>query len=327
MTAPVVSVIMPVYNAEKYLEQAVRSILCQTFTDFEFIIIDDGSTDKSPHILERFAREPRINLVKRENRGLVQSLNEGISRARGQWIARMDADDISRPDRFEKQLAWIDKTGAELCGGNVRLFGSGISRILRYCESDEAIKIQLLFNSAFAHPAVMINRRLIQRHPYDSQFAYAEDYELWARLAVEGVRMTNCQSIVLDYRLHHSQLSRQKNKMQLEARNACARRYWASYGIEFPLESLERFQSITEAEGLMSAVMSIPIARDHPAVVASGIWSIAIRSAHLGMKLWNAIHRFGLLPRGVLQGTSLFCLCALQPRPDGPLFEVMAKLR
>ena len=108
MNTPMISVVMPVYNAEKYLDEAIKSILVQTCKDFEFIIINDGSNDKSLEIIEKYnIQDERIVLINRENRGLIASLNEGIEKTKGRYIARMDADDISLPDRFEKQIEFL----------------------------------------------------------------------------------------------------------------------------------------------------------------------------------------------------------------------------
>src|SRR5213082_3006291 len=119
--SPVVSVLMPVYNAQRYLPAAVESILGQTFRDFEFIIIDDGSTDRSGEILRKFAAEdPRIKLISRPNTGYVVALNEALSCASGEFVARMDADDISLPTRFERQVAYLrEHTDCVLVGTNV----------------------------------------------------------------------------------------------------------------------------------------------------------------------------------------------------------------
>lgn len=108
MSQPKVSVVMSVYNREKYIVEAVESILCQTFRDFEFIILDDGSTDNTLAILREYqSNDNRIRLISCEHRGIVDTLNEGIDLACGEWIARMDSDDIARPRRFERQLQWL----------------------------------------------------------------------------------------------------------------------------------------------------------------------------------------------------------------------------
>src|SRR5512135_2066099 len=123
--APAVSVMMPVYNAQRYVAEAIESILAQTFTDFEFLIIDDGSTDGSLPILERYARRhDRIRLISRANTGYLVALNEMLGIARGEFIARMDADDIALPERFERQLCYLaDHPGCVMVGSRVIIIG------------------------------------------------------------------------------------------------------------------------------------------------------------------------------------------------------------
>lgn len=217
--APVISVVLPVYNGEKYIAEAMESILCQTYRDFEFIVIDDGSTDGSLPILRKYRdMDSRIRLISRENRGLVATLNEGIDLARGEWIARMDADDISLLDRFEKQMMWLQKTGADICGGGMKLFGARICRTWCYEQDDDAIKLQLCFNVPFAHPTVVIRTELAQKHPYDRIAKHGEDYDLWTRLALAGARMTNVKETVLHYRVHAQQISRIHTEQQAISR-------------------------------------------------------------------------------------------------------------
>ena len=162
--APLISVVLPVFNAQLYVGEAVRSILAQTFVDFELIIINDGSTDGTLPILQSFIlRDARVRLISRENLGLVATLNEGIQIARGIWIARMDADDIAEPIRFERQLEWLKQTDADICGSWIKYFGTSDRRVLQHPESDEAIKAEMLFGSPFAHSTVMMKTALVSQ--------------------------------------------------------------------------------------------------------------------------------------------------------------------
>lgn len=205
---PLISVVLPVFNAKRYISEAIRSILVQTFSRFEFIIVDDGSTDGTGEILDRFRREDdRIVLVSRENKGLVASLNEGIECARGTWIARMDADDIALPNRFELQLAWIEQTGADICGSWVRFFGAKDKHVLKHPQSDPAIRVGLMFGTMFAHPSILIRTELAKELRYDPRWEKCEDYDLWARAAQLGCRMANVPEVLLLYRQHQNQIS------------------------------------------------------------------------------------------------------------------------
>lgn len=225
--SPLISVAMPVYNCEKYLAEAINSILAQTFTDFELIIIDDGSTDNSLQVLQEFQqKDARIRLVSRENKNVAATLNEIISLARGKWIARMDQDDIALPQRFERQLQWLEQTGADICGSWVRRFGTLDNRIVNLKQSDEAIKMEMLFCSPFAHPTVMVRTIMIKELLYDEIRPEAEDYDLWVRAAVAGWKMANIPEVLLLYRVHPQQVSTKKANRQKQLSEEIRRKYW-----------------------------------------------------------------------------------------------------
>lgn len=184
---PRVSVVMSVYNGERYLRQAIESILAQTFRDFEFIIINDGSTDSTAHILAE-VRDERIVLAHNgANIGLTCSLNCGLALARGEYIARMDADDISHPERFARQIAFLDAHPNYGLVGSwfeiIDLDGQVIGQARMMVDHDE-IMLFLLHDSHFAHSAVMFRRACIDAvGPYDEAAGHVEDYELWLRIS------------------------------------------------------------------------------------------------------------------------------------------------
>jgi glycosyltransferase involved in cell wall biosynthesis len=223
---PAISVILPVYNADNYVAEAVESILAQTFSDYELLLIDDGSTDGSLAILQRYAaRDDRIVLISRENRGLVASLNEGIALARGKWLARMDADDIALPRRFERQIAWLNQTHADICGSWVQTFGAR-SVMWRYPVSHEASEVQLLFDVPVAHPVVMAHRDVFRSLKYDSRFAQVEDYDIWQRAWAAGFKFANIDEALLRYRTHAEQVSVTQAQAQREASQSIRLRHW-----------------------------------------------------------------------------------------------------
>jgi len=218
---PVVSVVMAVHNGEKYLAEAVESILNQTFTDLEFLIIDDGSTDGSAAILSTYARQDgRIRLVPQTNQGLTKSLNTGIQLARGEFVARFDADDISRPQRFERQLRALRLdpslvavgcvveliTDEGLCLGT---HGNPVSH-------DEIRKRLLLGDgSALTHPAVMIRKSALSAvGGYDETFPTVQDLDLFLRLSEVG-RVTNLPDKLLLWRQHESSINRTRTNLWL----------------------------------------------------------------------------------------------------------------
>jgi glycosyltransferase involved in cell wall biosynthesis len=206
--APSVSVLMPVYNSERYVAQAVESILAQTFTDFEFLIVDDGSTDASRTILESYAaRDARIQLVSRPNTGCLVALNEMLGRARGDLIARMDADDVAFPERFERQVAYLyEHPACVLVGSRVLIIdpdGDEIT-VMGNALGHEEIVDALLANQGqmVYHPAVMFRREAVMAlGGYDVRMIEAEDLHLFLRLADVG-EIVNLPEPLLKYREH-----------------------------------------------------------------------------------------------------------------------------
>jgi len=252
---PLVSVVLPVYNGEEYLADAINSILFQTFSDFELILIDDGSTDGSPKILKVFEqRDPRVRVIARENRGLVNTLNDAIDIARGKWVARMDQDDIALPHRLERQLEWLGTTGADISGSWVRRFGSSDKRLVKLRQTDEAIKIEILFCSPFAHPSVMMRTELVKHLRYNRACEQAEDYDLWERAAEAGYKMTNVQEVLLMYRVHSGQISSKAAIAQKQVSLQIQRRYWEHI---FKVKRLDR-QGIDEVLKICDSAESLP---------------------------------------------------------------------
>lgn len=236
-----ISVLMPVYNAERYVGEAVESILKQTFTDFEFIIINDGSTDRSLEILQRYAKQDnRIRLISRENRGLVKTLNEGLSLAKAPLIARMDADDIAYPDRFMLQKQFLDKNPDVVCLGGYFEIIDEAGRALTHLKVPlDDITIQdlaLKGHSAIAHPAAMLRFSAVKQvGGYREAFKAAEDLDLWLRLGEIG-QLANIPYPVLHYRFLSSSVSGQNAALQKQsARNACEEA-WARRKVKYYFE-------------------------------------------------------------------------------------------
>lgn len=224
---PLVSVVLPVYNGEQYLAEAIDSILTQSFTNFELIMIDDGSTDDSPNILKEYEqRDPRVRVIVRENRGLATTLNDSIDVARGKWIARMDQDDIALTHRLACQIAWLEKTGADLCGSWIQYFGAGDRRIWKTFETDAAIKMDMLFKCPIAHPTVIMEAEKIKKLRYESNWNKAEDYDLWVRASIAGWTMTNVQEVLLLYRRHPEQITTKNDSKQRYLTTLVQNRYW-----------------------------------------------------------------------------------------------------
>lgn len=217
MATPRVSVLMPVFNTAFYLKEAVESILAQTFTDFEFLIIDDASTDGSIDIIESFD-DPRIKLIRKpRNTGLTNSINMGLDLARGEYIARMDSDDISLPDRFAKQVALMDaRPEVGVCGTWVAFIGSQTG-IERKETEPKAIKNNLFRTNQFCHPAVFIRAATLRENGirFVPALEPAEDYAFWISVS-RVAQLVNLPEVLLQYRIHPHQVSRVWSKEQSE---------------------------------------------------------------------------------------------------------------
>lgn len=207
---------MPVYNASAYLQKAVESIVYQTFTNWELILINDGSTDKSGEICKRFD-DRRIRYIEHdENKKLIATLNEGIDLCKGQYIARMDADDVAMPDRLAKQVAFLDKHSDYILVGSNALVIDKNDKVVGQVinpESDELLQVSLLFTSPFVHPSIMIRTDVLQQNKYSTDFIHSEDMELWMRIAKQG-KLANLRDKLLKYRLHDVNVSVQYNQQQ-----------------------------------------------------------------------------------------------------------------
>ncbi|HSV12863.1 MAG TPA: glycosyltransferase [Tepidisphaeraceae bacterium] len=215
--SPAVSVLMPVYNAQRYIASAVQSILGQTFTDFELIIVDDGSTDRSREILRGFAaRDPRVKLISRPNTGYVVALNEALATATGEFIARMDADDMSLPYRFERQVEYLRAhPDCVLVGTHVVTMdsdGSLIGVMPDIAFGHQRIDDALLRRGwPIVHPAVMMRARALREiGGYKVEYCPNEDHDLFLRLAEFG-QIENLPEVLIHYRKHAASVSAMNN--------------------------------------------------------------------------------------------------------------------
>jgi glycosyltransferase involved in cell wall biosynthesis len=206
-TEPTVSVLMPVRNAQRYLKEAVESVLGQTYEDFEFLIIDDGSTDRSLRILKRYAaRQPRIRLTSRPNKGIAATLNELIDQARGEFIARMDADDVSLPERFQHQADYLRAhPECVLVGCRVWHCDAEGDPLHEYPtlgdhEAIDAFHFQMR-GPALMHPSIMMRRDAVLAVGKYRDFAMSEEVDLYLRLAEHG-QLVRLPQFLINYRIH-----------------------------------------------------------------------------------------------------------------------------
>ena len=233
---PLISVLLPVYNAELFLKEAIDSVLDQTYANFELIIINDGSVDGSENIIFSFD-DKRIRYVKNdENLGITKTLNKGISLAQGKYIARMDADDICLPCRLMKQFLFLEQhQDIGLCGTWIDTINerNEITGKVINQTKPEFIKIHLLFSTPIAHPSVFARAELLKENLYDDVL-FAEDYDLWCRLSTKS-KLANIPEFLLYYRWHNSNISQEKVELQQANKSRITKNELASLNI-YPTE-------------------------------------------------------------------------------------------
>lgn len=243
---PKISVIMPVYNNALYLQEAVNSILLQTLTDLELIIIDDGSTDGSAGIIHEI-RDTRVRKIfHSENMGIVTSLNQGLDLARGQYIARMDSDDIAALNRLEVQAYFMDQNRSiDVCGTGYTTNYLGPVKLNPM--NHEEIKVWLLFYCCILHPSVMMRRSSVNRLHirYDHNYPHAEDYELWNRLST-CAQLANIPHNLMYYRLHGGQVSNTHRAIQDDSARRIRLRQLSGLGIQLSDEEYAQLVKLAE---------------------------------------------------------------------------------
>lgn len=211
-----VSVVLPVYNSEDYISQALESILDQTYSNLEILIINDGSNDETLSLLKGYT-DKRIRIINNErNKGLIFSLNRGLCEVQGEYIARMDADDISLPTRIKEQVTFLElNPHIGVCGTWMESFGKVNSFHQLPVENDD-IKLRMLFKCSFFHPTVMIRNSLLKINgvKYKENYKHAEDYKLWTDL-YDKTGFYNLPKVLLKYRTHNENVSVKNKKEQI----------------------------------------------------------------------------------------------------------------
>lgn len=197
------TVLLPVFNGAQYITEAVESILKQTYTNFELLVINDGSTDNTQAILEGLAaRDARVRVVSRENRGLIASLNQGLALSNTDLVVRMDADDVALPNRLERQALFMaEHPDVAVCGAGLVFYETGEEKYLP--EKHDALRALALFNTPVFHPTVIMRKSsVLAVGGYSSNAPCAEDYDLWERMLHAGSRFANLSEVLLRYRVH-----------------------------------------------------------------------------------------------------------------------------
>lgn len=228
-----ISVILPAYNAQNTIGETIQSIITQTYRDWELIVINDGSTDDTKGVVMSFNDE-RIKYIENdENKKLIYTLNRGIELATGEYIARMDADDICHPNRFEKQVEYMEShPDVIVCGTQISYFGSKSTNYqkLSFPTDDKHLKRMLSLSTCFAHPTVMIRKSALIESGcrYDHNYKNAEDYSLWIDLMNYG-KFGNLPDYLLYYRVSDTQVSQPSNPITQASVIRCRRKYVEQY--------------------------------------------------------------------------------------------------
>lgn len=215
MNVPTISVLLPVYNAERFLSEAIDSILQQTFTDFELLLLNDGSTDRSEDIINAYA-DPRIVYIRNEiNKGIIYTLNKGLDLSKGKYIARMDSDDISKPERFQKQVLFLESVNADVVACTVEMIDAAGRHLPPWKDdlthtSFQSIKAFLPKNNCIAHPSILGKATILKTYQYSKDQKEAEDYDLWLRLVADGKEVTKLNEPLLQYRFLEASLTRKE---------------------------------------------------------------------------------------------------------------------
>lgn len=244
--APLISVVMPVWNGSKHLREAIDSILAQTEGNFEFLIIDDGSTDDTISIIESYCDE-RITLIRQEHEGIVVALNRGVAEAKAGLIARMDADDIAYPSRFRQQLELLRKNpSAVLCHTQIRIIGEEryVTRAGRFVRGESLTLLRMCHQCPIVHPTVMFRKAaFLASGGYLPEERHAEDFGLWGRMIRQG-GVVGISRPLLCFRVHQGSISKLKAEDQM------------ALSVRIALSHCRQFMSLSEPEALraMSAL-------------------------------------------------------------------------
>ena len=216
---PLLTVFTPTYNLELYIEETIKSVLNQTFTDFEYLIVDDASTDNTIQIIKSI-NDPRIRLIKNKtNQGIAYNRNLAIKEAKGKYLAMIDGDDLALPTRLEKQITFLEKnTNYGILGTgvvNIDKDGRELNKAVKYSIPDEEIPARMLFNNYIATSSVMIRKSYIKDIKFKKDFIVAEDYEVWIRL-IRRCKIGHIREPLTKYRIHDDSISVKKNQLMID---------------------------------------------------------------------------------------------------------------
>jgi glycosyltransferase involved in cell wall biosynthesis len=248
---PFITVFMPVYNAGKYLNEAIISILNQTYENFEFLIVNDGSTDDSLNTIKSF-NDKRIRLIENEsNKGLIASLNIGLTESRGEYIVRMDQDDISLSHRIETQIKFLlENPEYGLLGSWFEDFGEDIpNKLVKYSTDDNVIRIKHLYQTHISHPTAVIKREVILKHnlQFDPARVHGEDYDLWVRMS-QFCKLSNYPEMLVLKRDHPRSITNKYSQLMSDTCSNVKQYQFQKMGIELNRTQLDLYTRFADPE-------------------------------------------------------------------------------
>jgi glycosyltransferase involved in cell wall biosynthesis len=231
---PTLSVLLPVFNGATYVESTIESVLSQSYSDFELLVLDDGSQDATPQILERCARrDPRLRIFRHENHGVGYTLQRGLSECGGRYVALIGADDLALPGRFEKQVSFLETNPDYVfVGGYLQIIDTGgrVIGLRRYPATDRNLRRTMLLYNPFGAPAAMFRREdALAAGGFTSRFWTCEDYDFFLRLAKRG-KVANLTEALVSYRLHSNAVKATQTLRQLRDTLATKRAAYTEYG-------------------------------------------------------------------------------------------------
>ena len=285
MTTPRISILMPVYNVAPYLREAMDSILVQTFQDFELIVLDDCSPDNSAEILDTYTDERIVRYRGEKNMGLSNVLNVGMQLARGEYIARMDSDDLSTPERLAVQVAYLDAhPEIDLCSCGMELFGAKQEVWVRE-NNPEDVQLTALFYSPILHASSVWRRASFERAGlrFQQEMVPAEDYDMWTRAMAAGLQLVNIPQVMYKYRIHPSQVTMQTDRTARKDKEVKAKYLTAIFGAELA-ENIDLLPAYSK-EDLLRVKQSVV------SIVEANKKRVFFEQARLEKRLWNYYYR------------------------------------
>lgn len=317
---------MPCYNGAEWLVEAMNSVLAQTYSNIELLIYDDGSTDASWSLIERVAVDDErvVPIHGGPNKGIVHALSSMLDRTRGKFIARMDADDVCHPTRFDRQLSFLEQQKVDLCGSWFREFGGGAPRSAHWPHRPAEVDAAMLFQNTICHPTVMARREVFEAYAYREDYNLAEDYDLFIR-AGQHFRLANVPEVLLRYRRHPEQATRAKRGRMEQVTRRIRLQALAIHGIAATadeerihnvIRAPESIASLGELDSIEAWLLKLMTYFDNPyarAVVASQWTRAAVRAAPLGRAMLRRYRQSPLrrmMPMRWSEGVDLALLAA-----------------